>query len=346
LRLDPTPLQRAYIADLPREQIGTLTPEQLLDASVMLFTMLRISPSYELARKMSLGPLTKDEYGQLPSDFDEVLRTFERFGDVQQAIFAEWWRYRAVKVLTSPRQPTARFLELIGAGETDPARSLDAVKWHFDAERKEDGEPVSLLLSVPIGLERRAILDQVEQILDTWEAQATAKVPARWGSELFAPPPRPLNADWMSNSGAKRNRTRLRALDSLIVRALHPHLDNWEVQCRLTPKDRAAIDASDAKRDGRKGPTVTADQRELESRLLRDIRSTKILVENAARGRFPSTSNVPQVQFHPSEVGNRLRGAIAWEDALQDYRSRRVTRLSGRRTIPRCPIRRCIQDYL
>ncbi len=311
----------------------------------MLFTMLRISPSYELARRMSLGPLTRSEYEQLPSDFDEVLRTFAKFGDVQQIIFAEWWRYRAVKVLTAPRQPTTRFLELIGAGETDPTRSVDAVKWHFDLERKEDGEPVSLLLSIPMGLERRAILDQVERILDAWEAQATATVPARWGSELFVPPPRPLNADWMNNLGAKRNTTRLRALDSLIVRALHPHLDNWEVQCRLIPRDRAAMDASKAQRDGRTGPTVTADQRELENRLLRDIRSTRILIENAARGRFPSTSSVPQVQFDPSEVGTRLREAIAWEDALKDYASRRVTRLSGRRTIPRCPIRRCIRDY-
>lgn len=340
-----SPAEAAQILDQPNEQLGTLSPKELLDAALLFFTMLRISPSYEVARKMSLGPLAQRDHAALPPDFDEVLKTYAQFGDVQQVFFAEWWRYRGVPALTAPTEPAVRFLGLIGAGETDPSPYQQSLEHHFTSERTADGLPISILLSMPLGLGRAKLVAQLEQVIDMWESQATAAEPAAWSGVLGVPTPASLNYDgWMQGLGAKRNATQSKALTSLLIRALRPDLPDWKVQCLVTPNTTRAEDALRAERNKWKGGTVTADQRLLQNDLLRDLRNSRTLVENAARGRFPSTATVAKAKFDWPEVGERLRTILAWEDAQRDWR-RRVTRLSGRPTIPRCPIRLCAKEH-
>jgi hypothetical protein len=340
-----SPAQAAQVLDQPNEQLGTLSSKELLDAAVMFFTMLRISPSYELARKMNLGPLGRQDLAKLPPDFGQVLKTYETFGDVQQVLFAEWWRYRGVQALTAPSEPAVRFLGLIGAGETDPSPYQQSLEHHFTSERTADGLPISILLSMPLGLGRAKLVAQLEQVIDILESQATAVEPTEWGRVLGVPTPAALNYDgWMQGLGPKRNATQAKALSSLILRSLRSDLPDWKVQCLVTPSTTRAEDALRAERNKWEGLSVTADRRLLQNDLLRDLRNSRKLVENAARGRYPSSDSVPEAKFEWPEIGERLRTILAWEDAQNGWR-RRVTRLSGRRTIPRCPIRLCAKAH-
>jgi hypothetical protein len=98
-----------------------------------LFLLLRISPSYEIARQVAAGQVVlppaptnlEDTVWPLglPRDLDRVLLTFTLFGDVQRMLYPEFW-YRCIalyekpipdwqfpgKRLPLPQEPIARFL--------------------------------------------------------------------------------------------------------------------------------------------------------------------------------------------------------------------------------------------
>lgn len=54
----------------------------------LMFEFLRISPSYELARKQRTRGLSQREVASLPGDFDQVLKTYDLIGDVSADFFA------------------------------------------------------------------------------------------------------------------------------------------------------------------------------------------------------------------------------------------------------------------
>jgi hypothetical protein len=58
---------------------------------MLMLEYLRLSPTYELARKYRTGKLTAKEKKLLPSDFDQVLKTYDEYGDVSTVKFADWW---------------------------------------------------------------------------------------------------------------------------------------------------------------------------------------------------------------------------------------------------------------
>lgn len=76
----------------------------------LFFVLLRISPSYELARQaveeadLSPTPIT---------DFERVLtHTYALFGDVQSCFFTVWWRERAAAVFGSGQVKLLRPVDL------------------------------------------------------------------------------------------------------------------------------------------------------------------------------------------------------------------------------------------
>jgi len=58
---------------------------------MLMLEYLRLSPSYELARKTRMGKLTAAEKKRLPKDFDLVLKTYDEYGDISTIQFADWW---------------------------------------------------------------------------------------------------------------------------------------------------------------------------------------------------------------------------------------------------------------
>ena len=68
----------------------------------LMIRALRISPSYELARKVRAGEITRAEKRNLPKDFDQVLATFDLIGDIDKIIFRYWWRKRGIAIFVQP----------------------------------------------------------------------------------------------------------------------------------------------------------------------------------------------------------------------------------------------------
>lgn len=55
-----------------------------------LFSLLQLSPTYELARLYEVGERSESFLSRLPSDFDEVLKVFEKFGSVMDVEVHQW----------------------------------------------------------------------------------------------------------------------------------------------------------------------------------------------------------------------------------------------------------------
>lgn len=75
--------------------------EQPLEPYWLLFSYLRVSPSYELARQ---AVAAQEPPANAPDDFDQVLYTYRLFGDVHQNFFPVWWRECASKLYGTPHE--------------------------------------------------------------------------------------------------------------------------------------------------------------------------------------------------------------------------------------------------
>ena len=67
------------------------------------FEYLRVSPSYELARRYRLEKLSATDKKRLPKDFDQVLKVFDDFGNLQQQLFKPWWVQTGLTLMRFPR---------------------------------------------------------------------------------------------------------------------------------------------------------------------------------------------------------------------------------------------------
>lgn len=274
----------------------------------LLFVLLRISPSYALARKMQFGPLSRDEHSQLPPDFDDVLKAFSAFGDVQRTFFAEWWRSRGLKLFAKKSTAGVRQIAFVQAGEDAFENVVSALNWHFEAERPEDGYPDSVLLSVPLSLSRAGALRQIESVL-------------RGFAEL-AVPERPPMALARSLTSATVGFV-LEDVKLMLTRTQHPHVALWELGKLATPhKVPSHADLGAGRR------TSSAAQRDARRRIaqitFRDLDRAENLVENAARGKFPTSDRVDKPAFNYVEIGARLAETAQWE--LDERKRARVLR--------------------
>jgi hypothetical protein len=114
----------------------------------LVFVLLRISPSYELARKAAKGLLTSEEKDRLPRDFRKVTETYKLVGDVQRVRFRMWWAARGLRLFGSPGDaPSVQLLGLTHASEEpDTCSGIERqVRW-FSVRVREayQGPRVSL----------------------------------------------------------------------------------------------------------------------------------------------------------------------------------------------------------
>jgi hypothetical protein len=69
-----------------------------------MFSFLQLSPSYEVARQIVCGERSAAD-GPTPADMDRVLQVFDRLGDVNGMVFADWWANRLVPALVAQGTP-------------------------------------------------------------------------------------------------------------------------------------------------------------------------------------------------------------------------------------------------
>jgi hypothetical protein len=236
------------------------------------YEYLRLSPTYLLAHKErnTKDGLTEDELKNLPNDFDEVRRTYDAFGNVYKEPFRSWWVWHGAKLfgLPSSKLQAKRLAFVPSDREVNKEVCLNGINEYISRTN-----PSYMLMSVPLTGSRSEILKAVSKQLD----------------DAFLCP---LQAQY-SLSGERFHHEALSiGLRLLWMKGRESDLTIW----RLGVKAKVSSDPKyrnldvDCKKLDAKMRELTPVLTTLTSRTLKQA---KLVMENAARGKFPCKDDIP-----------------------------------------------------
>jgi hypothetical protein len=296
---------------------------------------LELSPSYLLAHRIAVGDVAR-ENTKLPARFDEVERTYRIFGSVQTPTFWDWWEARGRHGFGMSAELEAASLGFFRGGEAVTRESTDEVArsllGYLHEERARAGLPATIVLALPVVGSRRAMIQAVSRLVD----DALDGVAARGSGTMILLRP----------SDMERAEV-IRALQCVMLWAAAE-----ELQGRGRPKKQAEGTVKPSvklhnigMRLGLAGEVFDRAMREggLESRneafgdeqvrnevarkTLPLLEKGWCLIENAARGSFPRSDDLPVDKKWLADSRGDVRQAI-WADL--DRAERRRLRDEGK----------------
>ena len=258
---------------------------------MLMFEYLRISPSYELARKARTGKLTAAQKWLLPDDFDLILKTYDEYGDVSKISFADWWASTGVNLYGSEYiKPQVRQIANIEKNEEYESGFSKALEQYFKTFRKQEGLGRALILAVPLGMPKRAILKEVSKMIN------------RTGVTV---PPKAQKAKRSLTAKRLRSAPLFMGLNLLWAKAQHPDWVNWRlgVAAKVSPTNAVGLDINSTKASAK-----TVDQRNNMTVLTsRALKKAQFVAENAARGRFPDSRPIDLPEFDYADIYKRMQ---------------------------------------
>lgn len=281
------------------------SPGWYVDATVgyqLMFEFLRISPSYELARKHEEEGLSKSEKEILPQDFDEVLKTYRLLGSVRKILFRDWWLSRGLKVFGNPyTKPKVNEVAHLAGGKSVTYGNLKSELTEFLINRRpEEGLASSVLVSIPTGLKRTEMKKQLAKLL------------MDYANVEDQPNKKPL----LKLQGKRlRAKVLFNGLKLMWFRAAKPKWEDWRlgVKAEVSRSYARELDISAPRKTKN---SIEAYDREMMSKLTyRALRKFESIAENAARGLFPLDALVDQVPFDYIEIQMRVKEKGVWERA-------------------------------
>ncbi|MEM1285193.1 MAG: hypothetical protein AAGH43_07370 [Pseudomonadota bacterium] len=228
------------------------------------FEFLAISPSYELARRHAAG---ESNLGPLPADFELVQDVFDDLGDVRSISFAAWWDKNWEEYFGFEcGRP-----DVYEIGRTpmldEPA---EAVQDFYDNEWEDIGSQPTLIVGIPLGLEKTKVLEQVEAILEA--------VPGHEKTINYPPPRYPFASDRLRAGELEK------CLHAVKLVADNPNKEYWRLWSQLTDKDLRE-DLQGGETLNNPGDVLRGNWGESVGYRLRRARN---IAENAARKNFPN----------------------------------------------------------
>ncbi|BAI95710.1 hypothetical protein Sj15T_00590 [Sphingobium sp. TA15] len=242
----------------------------------MWLQFLRLSPSYELARKCRAGELTGAE--KLPTDFDAVLAVYDDLGDVIVPRFVEWWRDIGIWHFGQQgEKPSPALLGTIrhDRGDEPIPRLRASVDTYIKDTWLKQGEPAAIIAAIPVGLSKAQIAKWIEAMLTEHGDVIQPETPSEPTYKLF---------------GKKLHRRSVfQYMRVLLTKAANPDMPLWQigVKAKLSPHYNRLLSKSE---DGRGTIVERKNLKELTSRALK---RGHMIAENASRGMFPSYVRCP-----------------------------------------------------
>ena len=276
---------------LPNKSMNDWATKGIQGYVMLMLEYLRLSPSYELARKARRGKLTAAEKKQLPADFDLVLKTYDEYGDISTLKFADWWATTGIGLYGSEYiKPQVRQIGRMEKNEEFEPGFTKSLEQYFKTFRKHEGDGPGLILAIPLGMPKRAILKEVSQLIN------------RTGITV---PPKTQKAKRSFTAKRLRSAPLFIGLNLLWAKAQHPDWVNWRlgVVAKVSPTNAIGLDISATKASAK-----TVDQRNNMTVLTsRALKKAQYIAENAARGRFPDPKPIALPEFDYADIYRRMQ---------------------------------------
>jgi hypothetical protein len=259
------------------------------------FEYLRLSPSYELARRQRAGKLSALDKQRLPKDFDQVLRVFDDFGNLQQQLFKPWWINTGLTLMGTPtKRPSAKSISKLTSNK-ELQNVLENVEKYICNDWIETGEPDTLLLAIPLNIKRSRLITEITQIL----------------SDSISNKPTQAKAQYQLLQKKTHLQTLKMGIKTLWLRSLHSDSELWRIgaEAGVSKTYSNEVDSKATKKT-----TLTSQARQtLTIVTSRALLNANMVAENAARGIFPSNTKHPYaVKFNADEFHQILAKQTAW----------------------------------
>lgn len=261
---------------------------------LLWFIYLRMSPSYELARRHRAGTLSDADKTRLPADFEAVVALYDDLGDVQRTEFLPWWEETGIRYLGKEGKPLiATPFAVLSHKLPDPLNNVGyELNEYINDVWTPQGRPQTAMFAIPLSLTKTQILSQVDMILDMYEADLKVPVATR--------------AKYMLDSGKKDLNSLFKYQKCLTIKANAPELPLHMI---------GAIAELSATYSSRilDGVGTTDDKEALKVLASRALDRGVMLAENAARGIFPSYSKHEHaVAPNWEELSDLIDNAMDW----------------------------------
>lgn len=269
---------------------------------ILMLEALRLSPTYELARKTRAGEITRAEKKKLPKDFDQVLATYDMIGDVNKIVFRYWWIQRGIRVFGKPyTKPEIKVIDTFAHEEyVDKKNLFKNLEMNFVNERSNDGQPPTMLLSIPLTMNKTEVLKKLKTILDENKIQ----------KEVM--PNQPL----IKIMSTRFNEMAIvRGIRLLYLRSIMIDGKLWELGIV------SDISKKYSQMQHSRFGTKAKDAHEKYDRMVltnitnRMIKKFELIVENAARGRFPCDDPIDYPKFDYLTLWDKEESFRAWRKA-------------------------------
>jgi len=257
-------------------------------------SFLRISNTYSLAIKVKAGLISKTERKALPADFDQVLLTHDKFGDVWAETGESWYEENALtalQVIKGSNQP--KIVSSLFAGNEE--KTAISLAKHVVGAWEQQGKQPELLISIPVNARRGDIYKLIDEALDDLQDDVNKNVVPQ-GQDMAVQ----LSFNLMDT---KVRMAVLQKMHKLVtLRATQPQLLNWQLAQHLgfSPAHVEKVAKAHSLKQSSNSPLQTADRATgekliINSEIGRYMRKAFLLAENAAYGRFPCFDELPKV---------------------------------------------------
>lgn len=259
------------------KEIGQLARRDDLEWFRLWFQFLRVSPSYELARRYRAGELS--DAMPLPADFENVLAVYDDLGDLLTAGFAEWWRSVAFQHFGYEGQkPELVRLGVLSFDDDDDQlmRLRSSVRDYLTEEWLDQGQPTAIVAAIPVGMPKAQIMKQFAAMLG-----GIAREEREHDRQLAG-----QTAKYGLVKAKLHQRSVAQYLDTVTTKAQSPSSTLWQIGAlaNLSYTHSRWLD-----------PTATpVGEHQIEARdrlkilTSRALHRGHMIAENAARGIFPS----------------------------------------------------------
>lgn len=302
---------------------------------------LRLSPTFSLAAKMYgyRSKLSADELRLIPEDFDDVVKTYKRMAaatfnyqnsdvktdneiiifETYQVTFQSWWRRHGADVFgyrITP--PPSSIITVPYQASVDMDKFIPIFNNYLEGQRLDDGTPGFNLLAIPLSSNKKELLASISKLFDDNYFKPIAKqgesiYQLKKGKHL-AKLPNGLRLLWMA--------------------AMEPKLEKWRlgIKAKVTKYKRYnALDPSLT----RHTPETTILSETLDGWTINRLNEAVIIMENAARGRFPCDDPTLLPKFNQTEmirlVGKSINRRLNHEKSRKTSYNRQRKRLEENR---------------
>lgn len=236
---------------------------------------LRLSPSYNFANRVAKGLATRKDFFDQCAEAEIVWETRQNFGDLWDTSLSDWRRKNTLRLFgQSLSDLKLKVLHVMQSGEYAHKQDMDhALETYFDRTRPEMGNPLSVVISVPLDADRSVLVQTFSEMITYYKARREDSNEAAAEEPLY------------SLSGVKaRYAVMQQTLNVAKSRANAPNVTLWEIGMNT---DVNATYAMEMRTKNYSKKEAVVPKNILAATTGRFLRQAVCLAENAARGKFP-----------------------------------------------------------